>query len=37
VRVRRKDGTIVTVGPSSLWAIDQSGTVYYAASFTPPR
>ena len=37
VRVRRKDGTIVTVGPSSLWAIDQGGTVYYAASFTPPR
>ena len=37
VRVRRQDGTIATVGPSSLWAIDQGGTVYYASSFTPPR
>jgi hypothetical protein len=37
VRVRRKDGTIETVGPSSLWAIDNNGTVYFAGSFSPPR
>jgi hypothetical protein len=37
VRVRRKDGTVVTIGPSTLWAIDHGGTIYFAAPFDQPR
>ena len=37
VRVVRADGSEGTVGPSSLWAVDESGQIYYAVTFRQPR
>jgi hypothetical protein len=37
VRAVRADGSELTIGPSSLWGVDDSGQIYYAVSFRQPR